>query len=221
MVPEAERGAAWHIEMLLSNMDSYVENFHAAISLFVIAKTPEALERTDRYTVAAWRRLAARDGAMTIYHFAKCFEAIKAACHAHPTITGLVDRELVRAATRLFNEKFSSCEEMRDSVAHVADKARPPESLDSHSLKGEHRIPGGLKTGPESSTFISGCFNGDTFMMTHEGYLLFYDVTEETLRSLEAVRDQMFQAFQPTSNVRRRTSNDLSPCSWARCGVCN
>ena len=172
MVPEAERSAAWHIELLFSNMDSYVEKFRAAISLFVFAKTPEALVLTDRHTVAGWSRLAASDGAMTIYHFAKCFEAIKAACHGHPTIIGLVDWELVRAATRLFNEKVSSYEEMRDSVAHVADNVRTPESLDSHSLKGEHRIPGGLKWGPERYTFICEYFHGDTFMRTHDGYLL-------------------------------------------------
>jgi hypothetical protein len=117
--PAAERDANDHLELLLSKLDTYAQDFQAAIALFELAERELAtlraqLERTRtpqlNYTALMrmrWQFIAARDGAMTIFHFGKTMEAIRSsALRECPTVRSLVQKQPLRNADNLFRKQW-------------------------------------------------------------------------------------------------------------------
>ena len=69
-----------------------------------------------------WPMLAARDGAMSVYHFGVAMEGIKKSLPSYPTIDAGVDKKQIRIATNLFRKYFPRPEAIRHVVAHSAEE---------------------------------------------------------------------------------------------------
>lgn len=214
-VPIGERPLASAIIRGLRGMDSYVSDFGAAVTLFEYSNSsridllkgssliqpvgPSTLSMLDSQNLySSWMMVAARDGAMSIYHFIKAMEGVKHCIHKAPTIEACFDRSVSRLATKLFNSHFPNWNEIRHAVAHAAELSETPEKLKSNSfskelsLDGVHINKGGDGTG---CVFISNGLINNSFSTTINGKLLQYEVSSQMHLALTEVRDQFFSAF--------------------------
>jgi hypothetical protein len=97
------------IGMLLFNqksLGSYADEFHNALALFeYCCEYQPALQRdSSMEPVQIWRSwllVAARDGAMSIYHFGKCIDAIQSLFRLCPSMNDKVDHTKIRMAKKL------------------------------------------------------------------------------------------------------------------------
>lgn len=95
-LPAEERHVAELIADGLDSLNTYVTQFGDALSLFrfrreqssVQANQPRSELSIDKETIntSSWCFVAARDAAMSIYHFACAIEGIKACVHRCPTL---------------------------------------------------------------------------------------------------------------------------------------
>jgi len=82
-----------------------------------------------------WKRVAGRDGAMTIYHFHIALSGIQETVAECPTLSATIDRSLFRSANKLLRKYFPDYIDIRDAVAHTAETTRNHQKHDVHSVK--------------------------------------------------------------------------------------
>jgi hypothetical protein len=153
-IPIAEHPALQHIVGLLTALAVQERNFRTAVLLFEASHQENSelanavssgvldfgtLDRaTD--TLSGWQSIAARDGAMTIYHFGCTVEAIKASLPRCPTLNAGVDHSNLRMARKLFESHFPGYKDIRHVVAHTAEFAATIDDKEIHSHKGRLKI---------------------------------------------------------------------------------
>jgi hypothetical protein len=224
-LPESEQTAAFFVEGQLLDFHSYVIRFGAVLSLFdygarkyAVATEKHKVEKqkikgTPGYHEAyrpirkeyhdalelyrEWMRIAARDGAMVIYHFGKSIEALKRNLHQCPTLEQLVSRDDLRLATNLFREHFPRFETIRDAVGHQGELTEDPKSFAKNSFTGVYNAPG-IQIGETArNSVISDTISGGRkYIVTNKGKILSYEVSRETLANLASVKDSFYDAFR-------------------------
>ncbi|MPZ55958.1 MAG: hypothetical protein GEU91_05535 [Rhizobiales bacterium] len=190
-IQEAEKIPAFDLESALLELDGYIKKFECALQIFDYSRgrKEELLkdieyDMSDFFNMMGWERVAARDGAMTIWHFAKCLAGIRSRLNEVPTINAKVNHTELRTAAKLFESKFKDFEDVRNAVAHIAELHKNSQASDFNSIHaagGSHRM--------------SENFHGRTFASSFEGKLVHYTVSQETLNDLIAIKDRAFDAF--------------------------
>src|SRR5690349_10540688 len=95
---------------------------------------PENLAKRAHYLKRQF--IAARDAAMTVWHFGDAMGQISTAMYRDvPTLRELVDRSILRSATKRFNECFRGAEAIRDAISHIAEFGGTLQKLDENSTK--------------------------------------------------------------------------------------
>jgi hypothetical protein len=182
-LPREARVGAWAINVMLDNLEGYVRDFRAAVALYdhslALWKKDGTMESEQMF--AQWPMLAARDGAMSIYHFGIVMEGIKKTLPSYPAIYGGVDKAQLRAATNLFRQHFPRPERIRNVVAHSAEEAK--------NLIVQATVSG--KIG-----FIM--FNnmvGRHFTTTYGETTVSYELAETTVHNLDLVKSSFYESF--------------------------
>jgi hypothetical protein len=117
-LPLSERRAGNEIQQSLHALSSYSNDFGAAVRLF-----DESFNDYARATITnttndglARMHIAARDGAVTIWNFARTVEGIgRRAFKECPTLARYVDRTQLRSAAASIISRFRSDPSLRDS----------------------------------------------------------------------------------------------------------
>jgi len=65
--------------------------------------------------------MAARDGALTIYHFGSTIDGIRKSLRSCPALSGPIDRQKLTNAGKLFEAKFPGYIAIRHVVSHYGD----------------------------------------------------------------------------------------------------
>jgi hypothetical protein len=135
--------------------------------------------------------MAARDGAMTVYHFSGVIDAIKKSQKNTPTLRALVDGKRIRAAGRQFKVHFPQFEQIRHAIAHDAEFAATPE------LKRKHRSPEDKITLEGHELTIGDSFDAETvkFCTSIDGHRVSYELSRASLNNLIAVQREVYGAF--------------------------
>jgi hypothetical protein len=201
--PGGERQAISHIGMLLLNLELYIVNFDAAMSLSYFssgcigmlssgnAKIIAMVPQKDPQLYMQWATIAGRDGAMTIYHFAKTLEAIrKFAFLDCPTFKARVDHQHLRIAQKLFAQWFPDFLHVRHAVAHSAELMKNLKSKQRHAS-------GGTWT-------IRDMYSGTKFINTFDGRECTYDMSVKTLSHLKKVQDACYIPFLTFDLIHHR-----------------
>jgi hypothetical protein len=230
-LPPAEQKTARFIEIQLFQLDMYVSRFAAVLSLFdysslqcdeaterrrvekqkIMGKPGyfEANERLLNERRAAlrlygeWRFIAARDGAMALYHFGKSIEALKRNLHECPTLERIVQRDDLRAATNLHRKHFPRFEAIRHAVGHEGQLTEDPAAFEENSFTGAYSLPGLTISEGAPNTVLNGALSGRTYAVTIDRKILSYDVSSETLNNLNEVKEGFYIAFRKTENALR------------------
>jgi hypothetical protein len=101
-IPDEERGAANKLSQNLVLLSMHLDHFETAIALFddAVAAQAAAMESDFRAAFSASRKsaqfqlLAARDGAMTIYHFKYVRDSTPGSVRACPTLAQRIEAAL-------------------------------------------------------------------------------------------------------------------------------
>jgi hypothetical protein len=199
LLPEAERSVARIIEANLMRMNDYVKNFHAAIDLFescaqqikscIDAKKYDTL---DKWT--SWQFIAARDGAMTIYHFGKAMSGTKSSLRLSPTLKSSVNSAKLKSAGRLFTDYFPEQESVRNAVAHSGELANTTESLTTNAFDGSYKSDF-LDIANASDFMIQDSLQGRLFTTSYRGKIITYEIGYLNLIRLNGVKEDFYSAF--------------------------
>jgi hypothetical protein len=222
-MPPVEHDAALHIDRLLSLLLKYEERFLSALALFdccesemgrqfsfaasrmhLDKKGGGATSVPEVETTVEWMTMAARDGALTIYHFGNTLEAIRRALPSCPTINSGVDHQILRSASKYFRKEFPRYEAIRHVVSHAADFTATQADREVHTHKG-----GPIKAGKGSIEYSKGMdrFFSDnlanrTYFVSYEGKAHSYEIDHETAGKLFLSRLRVYSALGRSSRLK-------------------
>jgi len=202
-----ERESLWHLEGFLRDLDSYAAKFYYAVALFDMAsenlgrflqddrsKVQPSLERCR-----AWLTLAARDGAMTVFHFAKTLDAVKSGVAGSKNISATLDHTQFRSIRREFREHFPNFEPVRHAVAHSGELLKDEKRRSENTFSGSFDGPG-LLIRDSTDVFVSEMLVDRTFSNTFDGKIISYDLSWENWRVLDKIVSDLFFLFGNRQN---------------------
>lgn len=211
-LPLEERDLGWSAGIGIESLDLYVNSFMQALSLFrfsrgqkLVPLANQAMSREARSEAAifsGWASVAARDGAMSVYHFMRAMEGVKACVHRAPSLKAAFNPGISREATKLFGSSFPSCEEMRHAIAHEAELSQSPEKYAENSFTGSFN-EGSITLSNVSKCMISNLLDDDVFRTTINGNIISYSINKESYDKLQAVKSLFYSAFGESKYVTR------------------
>jgi hypothetical protein len=198
--PEGERDSVEHIQGLLGRLFGYVNSFDAAIRL-AQRSAQEMSQLRDQNPDGGYRMpeplheyqfVAARDGAMTIYHFACVIDGIRQSRRNAPTLSAMIDDQRIKIAGRLFNTYFPDFERVRHAVAHAAELMATPEST-ARNISAQNTI---TSHGHELSIGDLLDEQNGKFTTTIEGCRVSYQLSRDALNKLVRIQGYIYSAFE-------------------------
>lgn len=208
-IPEDQMVAFLHISQLLAELGLYERRFLLAVYLHEFSQTAgwelrndwQKMERS-LWTTSGWQQIAARDGALTIYHFGRAIEGLRESFHACPTLSERVDHVKIRQAYKGFKSAFPHFIEIRAAVAHVADFSGTTQKKFFHSVKGLFKTRWFSSDDAAGVTWMPGNMNGHTFAVTLEGTPYTYDLNLENAERIRSLKLQIFSAFEAAAIMK-------------------
>lgn len=216
-IPADEQEVLLHISDLLGSLARYECQFQLALLLFDLSHAEnsnlvsqvesgqlsfETLDLTTN-TLSGWQMMAARDGALAIYHFGQALIAIGANLSNSPTLGSLVNHVPFRLARKSFKATFPSYDAIRHAVGHVADFAATQKKRKIHSIKGPWKFSFGrvsieVKDEDGFHRFADNLYDR-TYCVTYKGEVHKYEITGQTLGRLSKIRLDVYSAFGPAT----------------------
>jgi hypothetical protein len=188
IVPRAEEAATERALMNLLGIGTFIRHFGAALKLFDLAFGQLQLSVSDRtvdlHTAADWAHIAARDGALQIYHVGAVMEGLGVALREAPTLLGMIDSSKRRDGFRQFRRDFPSYKEIRDAIGHSFE-----EVAETVTAMKAHLAPGPVQ-------IIGGGLNERKYTVTFKGQQHAYEISQESLEKLTAAYGLFLSAFE-------------------------
>jgi uncharacterized ubiquitin-like protein YukD len=141
-IPADQMPVFLHVVTLLMELGAYERHLLLASYLYEFSQTALreikyfAQQEWASWTTGGWQMMAARDGALTIYHFGCAIDGLKNSLRFCPALT--VD-QTIRIAGKVFDVAFPDSKEIRNAIAHVADNSQTLQKKLSHAVKGVFR----------------------------------------------------------------------------------
>ena len=219
-LPEAEQAKARNIESSLYGLRRHLDQFVHALTLLNFAGSEwQRLEKEPGWdrkrddlacTASGWMTIAARDGAMTISHFAASMEAVKRALHRCPTLMPMVEASHFRTANRLFLARFRDFKEVRHSVAHSADLTKDRQTWERHATRHAYEgPPGGINIGEGARGMVQDSLQGRLFTTTYQGRVVTYELSDESALHLREVEQEFYKPFHETEKLTREVAMEV------------
>lgn len=204
--PKEEGTFIWSIQSNLRSIDEYLTDFECALKLFDNAvgwRSQNAENREIGHLTSRWQTIAARDGAMTIYHLGALIDGTRSSFKECPTFREKVDHTPLRDAAKKLVEDFPLYIKMRHAIGHRGELHSTREAFEKNSISGELKIPGLISQGASTkNTFIRAMMDR-TLYDSFEGELISYEISQESADKLVAIRDDFMSGFQPVSRPKR------------------
>ncbi|MFN0043496.1 MAG: hypothetical protein ACKVSF_09840 [Alphaproteobacteria bacterium] len=201
-IPAEQMPTFRHIVQLLANLNLYEQNLLLAVYLYEYSQSASWELRDDftrlesvTWTTGGWQLMAARDGALTIYHFGRAIEGLRDSFRGCPALRDQVDHNTIRQGYSEFKSAFPHFIEIRAAVAHVADFSQTTEKKARHSIKGLFSAKRFSSSDPAGITWLPGNMNDHTFAVTLNGEPYTYDLIPESVDKLRKIKIQIFSAF--------------------------
>lgn len=195
--------AAWHVRNQLEQLVRFSTAFHTAVSVFDFGRGNMQAARMRDGSGArvdhalSWMRLAARDGALTIFHYQKSLDGLKASVADCRDFLA-VDHTALRAQSRTFRVRFPDFDTVRHAVAHSGEVLKTPKTRDQHVFRGplDHSA---FFISAGSSFMMTETLNGRRFSNTYDGKLASYEVSWDNWRALNEITCETLELFRETS----------------------
>lgn len=204
-LPKEEQALGWSIETGLLSLGRYTKTFREALSLFQFCQAQQSASYMnqnmnhesfpDIQIFSGWSLVAARDGAMSIYHFMCAMECVKACLHRCPTLKANFNPKTSKEATKLFSANFPHCEQMRHAIAHQAELTESPEKFSKNAYTGSFNGKG-IKLDKVANVMISDYLDNDVYHTTINGSIISYYISETTYNYLYEIKNKLYSAFE-------------------------
>lgn len=199
---EPEKSSAFYLQCSLNDIQYFTEKFHAALQLFDYSKDhirkipPQERRDNPEYKMFRnWLFLACRDGAMTIYHFAKTLTGIRGRLNEVPTFASKLKHHELKIAEKLFKSKFPDFENMRHALAHIAELIETKEAFEANAFSGSSRGVTSVDMKDVKNIMITEDLMDRTFTMTIEGRLVRYEISQRTHDKLRRIEKMTAESF--------------------------
>jgi hypothetical protein len=187
-LPQAERPAAIHVQNTLYSLDSYLNNFDHALTLFQESKAQTAAladKISERHQLLqGWMLMAARHASLSVYHFRSALHSIIKNVNEADTLRTAVDMKALEQAKDEFEKKFPRIIALRHAIAHEADNAFTADHVAKHSVK----IGG-------TNFMLGGTLSSDIFKFTNGGVEVSLPVNGRSLIELRDTQLRFYGAF--------------------------
>ncbi|WP_336981604.1 hypothetical protein [Altererythrobacter fulvus] len=199
-LPEEERREADSIRFNIGKMHVQATSFWAGRSLFHNCAERQLFDPTHQTVYHQWQLCAARDCAMSIYHFGCIISGIDESLGSCPTLRLKIDNEAKRAARRQFERQFPSSIALRHALAHSAERSKTAKHLTRHAksmsegvdLSPTAKIEGRSKA---DTLLLDDSIYGTTFSSMWDGQIIQCEVTEQSGYWLDEIVDAYWSAF--------------------------
>jgi|ERR1700730_3321273 len=187
---------------ILKNMlglSIFLEQFKKAVALF------ELLERSDppvgvlENELFTYRMIAARDGALSIFHFKCSLEAIKKQLPRCRSIAAKVDAVKIRDSVKQFSAFFPHTDNVRHAIAHAGERFSSPERMKEHSMKVARYGPG---FAIDEGGYLLSALHERTYSVGNLGEIFSVRLDQTAISNLQAVISSVQQAFQAYFEAR-------------------
>jgi hypothetical protein len=171
----------------------FLEQFRKAVALF------DLLERTAppldvlKNEYFAYRMIAARDGALSIFHFKCCLEAIKKQLPRSKSLLALVDSVKIREILKQFSVLFPHADNIRHAIAHAGETFKSPERMKQHGMKVPRYGPG---FAVDEGGYLLSALNGRTYSAGNHGEIFSVTLDQIAISNLGTVLSSVQEAFQ-------------------------
>jgi hypothetical protein len=198
--PAAENRAISQIWAAMHSANSHIAGFEYALSLFdsfrPIFTRENLFDRTrdaEIHKYAMWSHIAARDGAMQIFHVWKSFAAVSHTLPRCPSLQAKVDGKGVTTVIRLFKSTFPNAEGLRYISAHLAEASL---SASKHSVKSFDP-----QTAPVMT--VGGLsLNERSYSASYKGTLVSYELSQETADKMLSLLERLAKCFYEVNEWR-------------------
>lgn len=182
--PNHARGPEFECQLVVGinvrRLGAFVSEFEAAVALFDHAQ--KLWNGRDANPPFRWMRIAARDGALSLYHYLQALLAVKKFASLSPEWREVLNLKPLRQCEREFKTRFPRIEAVRHSISHSAELTRSPDKWREHSVA----------IGESGWKFSGGNIDQDTriYSATYKPQAsqtaceVSYDLTEGALRFL-------------------------------------
>lgn len=216
-LPAADREDAFHVQQLLSGLDSFADRFRSALLLknhadaeimTIFEHRAEQRERdpdsvpqiggavqSKLHLMSHWGTIAERDAIITVWDFSTTCYNIRSGLDRCPSLNAMVDRRDLERALKRVSEAFPDRKKARHAAAHMADFQKSAKEIARHSLRGP-RNDWLLHAEEGGSLFLGHGSMDGTVMYTSDGNLVAMEVTEASLQILVAIADEMWACFR-------------------------
>jgi hypothetical protein len=240
-IPNDEREAVRHLYGILFLLGWYEQQFRHALALFdgcvqgrsPPPETPNLLPKypiieAEWNTLNAWETMAARDGAMSIYHFGQALIAIAPWLRNCPTPRACVDHAVIRLARKSFFAALPSYNAIRHAVGHAADFNATIELLEEHSVQAPWGHAGFHIEGKRAVRLTEQLI-GRTYYVSYAGDVHHFEMADNTLAVLLKVRERVYAAFDQAADPEfyqcpycgRRDLQEVYGRRIYKCAGCN
>lgn len=210
--PRNERDFVSMVNQNLEQLSSVLNNFRSAVRLYQFSASINVVPNNYNYhpkpriypdkEISDWRFIAARDGAMTLYHFSEVMQFLRNVRARSVSLYENLDHDIYKQANQKMESLVPNLEKIRHSVAHVTDKTRSVELHDKHALRESHKGLGIAVEGSVKIT-ITDSFHGNNFSHNWEGQILSYEVSHKTFLKLAEIKLLMWSAFDKAAEYSR------------------
>lgn len=200
---EPEKLAAGGFAESLTNIDMHLQSFEAALRLIEYSEvqimaaherrrianeslpTQELMNSVRLYN--GWSYIAARDGAMTLYHFEKALGVATSNLKLVGALSALMDWPAIEKTKSDFKKLFPKAKAMRHAIAHVGELTQDRLSKDKNFAK----VKAVNEAGAEIiQRFYFENLVGRTYTVTKDKEMLSYSLTAESFERLSSIREQ-------------------------------
>lgn len=199
---EQERSDTFAVQGQLHDLASYIDHFKSALSLLDTAQHHLSTPSGDQERIGVlsdWKLIAARDGAMTIFHFGDTLQLVRKTVGLCKTLLGLIDPKALKRHCDYFESQFRNFDSLRHSVSHDATTSRYLQK------KNNANVFSGVMASEQQidapNMRIRGALFGRKFVRTHEiaGRMVevSYELSVASLAELVKVAERYYETFQP------------------------
>jgi len=177
-----------------ANLTHFLNEFQISVALF------ELLERGGNPSAGVfggvfiqYRIIAARDGALNIFHFGCSLDAIKKQLPRSPSLVRQTDAIKLRNAVKQFNSFFPHADNVRHAVAHAGEMFRSPQRMKENEQKTDHK---GVGFSSVAGGFLIGALYERTYSVSNLGQIFSVTLDSGAVQKLAKVILLVDEAFQ-------------------------
>lgn len=177
------------------NLSSFLEDFALAVQLFDLLERGGGPPSVGVFggVFINYRMIAAKEGAMNIFHFRCSLEALRRQVVMCPRTRGIVDVKRLKKAASHFNQQFPHAENVRNAVAHAGEIWASTKTAREHRQQRDYTSPQGSFSA--AGSFLSAMLTDRTFSIGWKGAVFEVRMHTETANELAKITVLALSAF--------------------------